>query len=168
VDWVDKNLTNVNGCPGEGPGHDREGPRHRPNPEERLPHAFRTRPFSPDRKAVFGDASRRRHGPPAKARERRVSGASRNVEVGGSGGQGVKAQGAERPSRVVYRRGAPRRRGAGERVAVRGRSHRPTGAARARTDPSVQYPASYAALGVSTACSMVGESLSRQNRGVRG
>ena len=74
----------MNECPGEGPGHDRQGPCQRPQPEELPWEVFRARPFSPDRKAVFGDASRRPGHMLAKARERPLAAAHRNVEVGGN------------------------------------------------------------------------------------
>jgi hypothetical protein len=98
--------------------------------------AFRTRPFSPHRQTINGEANRSDFGgsptrdavvlgeqlvrreqpvscnqlldrPPEKARERRVSGASRNLEVGGCGGPGVERSAAQRREKA-QRRCAPR------------------------------------------------------------
>jgi len=107
--------------------------------------------------------------PDGKTERRERSGAERlrtaRLEVGGSGGQGVNAQGAVRPSRGAFGEGVP------IRATVDGRRSSSTPLTErclCPADPSVQYPAYYAALGVRRVGSRAVEPLYVENRGKRG
>lgn len=64
TDEVERGSRNyeLNGSPGEGPGHDRAGPCHRPNPQEPTGWGagFRASPFSGRPQTDFGEVRRSR------------------------------------------------------------------------------------------------------------